>query len=173
VARSGADDTVFLLRKGDRVSEIEAHQGLSVTEVVGRLILFVEAHHVDWDSVFIDEIGVGAGVVDLLREQGRRAKAVNFAARASAPERYANTRAECYWKVREALRPDELPALAIPRRFGRLAGELTSIEWRINSGGKILIEAKDKLKQRTGRSPDHADALALSYAQRRHELWIL
>jgi len=40
------------------------------------------------------------------------------------------------------------------------------VEWSVTSSGKVLVEPKEKIKQRIGRSPDHADALALSYAGR-------
>jgi hypothetical protein len=50
------------------------------------------------------------------------------------------------------------------RRFGRLAAELAAIEWTVTSTGKIHIEPKEDIKKRLGHSPDHADALALTYA---------
>jgi len=164
VARTGADATVFLLREGRSVAEVEEHHSLRVTETVGRLVHFVERHSIDWESVFVDEIGIGAGVVDMLDEQGRYVSAVNFASSAAEPGRYANLRAESFWGVRQALRPDGEEPLCIPARFGRLCAELASIQWSVTSSGKILIEPKEKLKSRIGRSPDHADALALTYA---------
>jgi len=166
VARSGADATVFLLREGNTVLAVEEHHSLSITESTGKLIMFVEKRSVPWRQVFVDVIGIGAGVVDLLREQRRRVAAVNFGASAWEPRQYANMRAQCYWGLRDALRPDVAAPLAIPAKFGRLCSELASVEWSVTSGGKILLEPKKTLKQRIGRSPDHADALALTYARR-------
>ena len=165
VARSGADATVFLLREGNVVSEIEEHHQLSTTESTGKLIQFVERLSVQWHNVYIDVIGIGAGVVDRLREQDRGVCAVNFGAGAVQSERYANARAECYWGVRDALRLADESRLRIPAKFGRLCSELVSVEWSATSSGKILIEPKEAVKKRIGRSPDHADALALSYAR--------
>jgi phage terminase large subunit len=166
VARSGEDATVFVLREGSSVVEIREHHGLSTMETVGCVVMFVESLQVPWEHVFIDVIGIGAGVVDRLREQGRCARGINFGRRAREARRYANVRAECYWRVREALQPDGAEPLAIPARFGRLAAELTAIEWTVTSAGKILIEPKDDVRARLGRSPDQADALALTFAQR-------
>jgi hypothetical protein len=166
VARSGADATVFLLRDGNKVLHVEEHRQLKVTETVGRLVMFVERHLVPWEQVYVDVIGVGAGVVDYLAEQGRRVVAVNFGSGAKDPKRYANCRAECYWRLREALRPDAEAPLVIPERFGALGAELVSIEWSVTSGGQILVEPKEKIKARIGRSPDHADALALTFMER-------
>jgi len=53
------------------VTEIEEHRGLDLMETAGRLIHFAERHGVDWENVFVDVIGVGAGVVDRLHEQDR------------------------------------------------------------------------------------------------------
>jgi len=164
VARSGADSTVFLLREGNRVVGLEQYRGQSLMETVGRLIVYVEQLNVPWNEVYVDVIGVGAGVVDRLREQRRHVRAVNFAEAASERDRYANLRAEAYWKLRDAIRPDGEELLAIPSSHGKLCSELASIEWTVNSAGRILMEPKEKLKQRIGRSPDHADALALTYA---------
>ncbi len=167
IARSGADATVFLLRDDRRVLDVEEHQSLNTMEVVGRLTMFAERHNVPWHRVFVDVIGIGAGVVDRLREQDRGVTAVNFGRSACNAGRYANMRAECYWGVRDALNPDGTASLAIPARFGRLCSELTSVEWSANSLGKILVEPKEQIKSRIGRSPDHADALALTFAKTR------
>jgi len=167
IARSGADATVFLLRDDRRVLDVEEHQSLNTMEVVGRLTMFAERHKVPWHRVFVDSIGIGAGVADRLCEQDRRVRAVNFGRSACHGKRYANVRAECYWGVQEALDPGRAAPLAIPARFGRLCSELTSVEWSVNSSGAILVEPKEQIKQRIGRSPDHADALALTFASTR------
>lgn len=165
VARSGADATVFLLREGSKVSEVEEHHHLSLMETAGRLIRFVERHDVSWGKVHVDVIGMGAGVVDRLHEQGYEARGINFGSSAKESDKFLNQRAECYWAVRDALRPDGEYPLIIPSRFGKLAADLVAIEWKVSSSGKIQIEDKDQVKKRIGRSPDHADALALSYAK--------
>ena len=141
-------------------------------DIAGSGIRFVENHNVPWEQVYVDEIGVGAGVVDRLEEQGREACGINFGSAAHEPERYANLRAESYWKLRDALRPDGERPLQIPARYGRLCSELTSMEWSPTSKGKILMEPKEKIKQRIGRSPDYADALALTYSESpAEEVW--
>ena len=167
IARFGADATVFLLRKGNRISAIEEHHQLSLTESTGKLIHFVEKHMVPWQNVYVDVIGIGSGVVDRLREQDRCVTPVNFGAGSVKPVRYTNARADCYWGLRDALRPDSPDQLQIPAEFGRLCAELAAIEWSVDSSGKILIERKEAVKKRIGRSPDHADALALTYSPKK------
>jgi len=41
---------------------------------------------------------------------------------------------------------------------------LTATRWQVNSAGKVVIEAKDALRERLGRSPDRADAVAMAFA---------
>jgi hypothetical protein len=55
--------------------------------------------------------------------------------------------------------------MTLPARCGRLINELATIEWHVTSAGKIMIELKENIKKRLGCSPDHADALALTYAR--------
>lgn len=164
IARSGADTTVFLFREGSVVQDIEVHRTSNTMEVVGWLIKFVQKHQVPWLNVLIDEIGVGAGVVDRLHEQKYRAQPVNFAWTLNS-KRYLNTRADCFWRVREALNPETENPLAIPEKFSKLATELMAIEHSYTSTGQIQIETKANIKKKLGHSPDQADALALSYAR--------
>ena len=41
--------------------------------------------------------------------------------------------------------------------------ELLQPRWELDSKGRIIVEPKDKIRDRTGKSPDHADALLLAY----------
>ena len=169
VARSGNDSTVFVFRQGPVVKDVEEYRNINTMEIVGRLIHFVEKHQVPWINVLVDEIGIGAGVVDRLKEQGRRVSGVNFGVVALDKDTYRNIRAECYWKLREALNPESEKPLAIPKEFVKLAIELVAIEWFVSSTGKTQVEPKENIKKRLGRSPDHADALALTYARPRRK----
>ena len=71
-------------------------------------------------------------------------------------------RAYCYWAVRDALDPRLGGKLALPLD-DELTQELTAIRWDVQSNGKIRLVSKDEIKSQLGRSPDKADALALSY----------
>lgn len=115
------------------------------------------------ERAHIDEIGIGAGVVDRLTEQGYRwAIGVNNGGKADDEESFKNIRAESYWGVRKAL---ELGELKIDSED--FAQDITSIRWEPTSTGKTQIEAKEHVKSRLGRSPDDADAVALTYAKAR------
>ena len=44
-----------------------------------------------------------------------------------------------------------------------LMGDLTSLGYKFDSSGRLQIESKDDLKKRGMKSPDAADALALTF----------
>ncbi|MBR0168721.1 MAG: hypothetical protein IJQ08_08615 [Synergistaceae bacterium] len=84
---------------------------------------------------------------------------INFGGRASEAARYANKRSEMWDKVREWLKSGG----AIPND-PELKSELASPTYKFDAGGRLILEAKEKLKERGLRSPDMADALALTFA---------
>jgi hypothetical protein len=114
----------------------------------------------------VDVIGIGAGVLDRLREQGCRAEPFNASAGtankdASGEFGFANTRSAAWWLTRELLDPSRDSDLALPPD-DLLLGDLTAPKWRILSGGKIQVESKDDIRKRLGRSTDDGDAVVQS-----------
>ena len=72
-------------------------------------------------------------------------------------------RAFCYWAIRDALDPKHDGMLALPPD-DELTEELTEVTIKgLRSDGSILLEAKDDIKKRIGRSPDKADSLAVTF----------
>ena len=111
----------------------------------------------------VDVIGIGAGVVDRLREMKVAVVAFNASAGTELKDRsrelgYLNTRAAAWWRLREMLDPAFGPELALPPD-DLLTGDLTAPHWKTISGGKIQIESKDEIRKRIGRSPDSGDAV--------------
>lgn len=119
------------------------------------------------DAIFVDEGGVGGGVVDRLRQLGVPVTGVNFGARPDSGmlqelgglgERYANKRAEMWGSLREWLRRGAIP------KDQELQDDLTGVEYGYNSDNAIQLERKEDMKKRGLSSPDVADALALTFA---------
>ena len=101
--------------------------------------------------------GWAAGAVDVLRTGGTSPIDVQFHAPATDP-RYANRRAEMWMLMAEWIKKGSaLPP--IPELVAELAEPTFSY---VN--GRFLLEPKDQIKRRLGRSPDLADALALTFA---------
>jgi len=112
------------------------------------------------ESIAVDSVGIGAGVVDdLLRRGIEGVLSMNGAEAAHDRERFANRRAELYWGLRERFFHGDIQLTNDPL----LAEELAQTRHIYTSAGKIQIEAKEQLKRRLGRSPDRADMLAMLF----------
>jgi hypothetical protein len=77
-------------------------------------------------------------------------------------EKFANTRAWAWWKFREALDPALGADLQLPPD-PELAAEL-AMPRRVPDRNALLIESKQQVIQRLGRSPDKADAVVMAWA---------
>lgn len=79
--------------------------------------------------------------------------------------KFANKRAEVYWKFREALEPNLGEPIALPPDPELLA-DLSAPTWKLGRNG-IILEEKSAIKGRLGRSPDKGDAVvnAWSYGE--------
>ncbi len=164
IARGGSDRTVLLIRDDVAVRHVETHLHKSLMDTAGRVQRLADDWGVSPERVHLDDCGLGGGVTDRLLELDFGVHAVNFGAKAHDSKRFANSRAESYWGLRDALDPTrhEIP-LAIPREYSALAHECTIARLAYKSTGQIKLESKDDIKKRLGRSPDEADALALTY----------
>ena len=167
VARFGSDRSVILRRRGQRVEEIRTFQKLDTMQLTGWVAAAIQEFQPD--RVCIDEIGVGAGVVDRLREQGYQVKGINVARWARQDKLFANLRAEGYWRLRELFATG---TISIPTD-SRLMGELAALRYSYDSQGRIIMESKEAMRQRGQASPDVADALMLAFVDppSRARLW--
>lgn len=161
VSRYGDDRSVLKHRIGKEVVRTEKIMRSDTMELVGHVVNFVRG---TWADVNIDVIGVGAGVYDRLNEIGvktlkiKSLNGVNVGMPAIDPERYLNVRAEMYDLTREWLRDGG----AIPNDDD-LRGQLASIRKKYTSRGQLQIESKEDMRKRGMKSPDEADALALTF----------
>lgn len=121
-------------------------------------------------TVKVDSIGIGWGLVGELRNARARGEhkanivGVNVAEKAAAPERFVNKRAEIWWTVGRQLSSDRGWDLAAMDNGDQTVAELCEPLWELDPAGRIKIESKDDIRERTGgRSPDHADALLLAH----------
>lgn len=162
VARFGSDSTVLLKRAGSVVYEIMVWNGVDLMGTVGRVKAEFDALPSSKrpQVILVDSIGLGAGVVDRLRELGAPVRGVNVAEAPSAKGTYTNLRSELWFRVKGWL---EDRGCKLPDN-DRLIAELTSVRYRYMSSGKMAVESKDEMRKRGLKSPDLADALCLSLA---------
>ena len=158
VARFGDDMSVILRRQGLAVSGLQKFRGLDTMALSSRVGAEIRA----WrpDAVFIDEVGIGAGVVDRLRQLGFKVQGINVGRQANEAGRYHNLRAECWLRMRDWLASGG----AIPEDK-EMIDDLTGLEYGFDHHERFQLERKQEMKERGLASPDCADALALTFAQ--------
>jgi hypothetical protein len=156
VARFGDDSTVVFPRQGLVAFDPLQYRGLDGTQGAGLLARKM----LDWDAdaAFVDDTGgYGASWIDNLIRLGHTPIGVGFASKASDP-RYANKRSEMHFEcVQWIRRGGRLPDVP------ELTAALTQTTYTFQAD-RLLIEPKEMVKQRLGYSPDHADALCLTFA---------
>lgn len=156
VARFGSDASVIFKRRGLVAFEPIVIRKFDNMALADRIA--VEMAKEKPDAVFIDS-GAGQGVIDRLRQMRFDVVEVPFGAQAIDKEQFANRRMEMWWHMAQwikqggAIPPDPI-----------LQGDLGAPTYGYTPKGPKILEAKDKLKERIGRSPDLADALALTFA---------
>ena len=111
-------------------------------------------------TVFIDGVGVGAGVVDRLNQlgYGSRLVDVNGGEKANHDDDFYNRRAEMWAGMRDWLKSGCLPA-----DDQELADDLIAPEYGFDGRNRLQLEKKDDMKSRGLPSPDSGDALALTF----------
>jgi hypothetical protein len=171
VARGGAAKTVLARRYGTWFAPLEKHPGKSTPDgpaVVALIRLALREN--PRALVCLDALGVGASPRDFLALAQGEGGIVNLfpvdfggkteATDSSGQLHFANTRAQAYWHLRELLDPSGPSQVSLPPDPELLA-DLTAPRWSLQVRG-ILIEPKDDIVKRIGRSPDCADAVVNS-----------
>lgn len=185
VARYGDDLTVLTEIVGDTVANKYTYMHLDTVETTGHVMnLLLLGDEKKETHIVVDATGVGSGVYDNLRDMKKNGEIpshvfiheVHFGQRVrfnnkpekdksekqkkeedEANKRFENLKAYLFDKLNEDLRDTlSLPPQEIYEE------ELPTILFKFSKSGKYCIENKDDYKKRTGKSPDHADSLALA-----------
>jgi hypothetical protein len=156
VARFGNDRSVITVRQGLMVLEQKSYHQMDLMTFAG--MVAQKAQEMEAEAVFVDGVGVGAGVVDRLRQLGLEVIDAQAGAKAVDGTRYANKRAEMWAAMRDWLKsggsiPDDKELIA----------DLCSLTYSFDAAGRMLLEKKEDAKKRGIPSPDTADSLALTF----------
>lgn len=162
VARYGDDETVAALRRGQKLVALLRLPPGDGPDTAARLVVELDGSgHLRADevpAVNVDAIGYGASVYDALARCPRvAANYVNTGERSTRPEEFANLRAELHFAGREWLAEGG----ALPDD-AKLQAEAVAPRYRADARGRLLVESKDDIRARLGRSPDACDAWLLS-----------
>lgn len=163
VARFGNDETVIAIRQGDEIKPVHQLRNKGTMEVAGYVARLANEEK-PVQAIYVDVIGIGAGVYDRLEELGFPVISINVSESPAIDSlKYKRLRDELWGNTRDWLEA----------RRGRIAdnedrdliGQLTTPKYRITSDGKIQIESKDDMRRRGLASPNMADAVNMTFAQ--------
>ena len=159
VARFGDNESVLFRRQGLQTWTPRTWRELDLMTLADQVMR--EINIINPAAIFVDQTGVGGGVVDRLRQLGANVVPVDFGG-APMDSRFADRRSEMWWNMAEWIkRGGAIPA------DGSLASELVSPNYDFTKNGKVTklkLEGKSELRKRGIASPDRADALALTFA---------
>jgi len=156
-ARFGDDASVIVDRQGPKVHSVEKFHGLDTIEFAEQVVRKFRMHN--YQCVYVDGIGLGAGVVDQLRKMKVPVVEVMVNGKSSDPKSYSNVRAQIYGHLKNWLSTAD-----IPRDDEDLVEDLSALNYFFNNKLQIVLENKKDMKKRLKRSPDRADALSLTFA---------
>ena len=158
VARFGNDKTVIIIRQGPRVIHIDELRKSDIVNTTGAVITAALKYKVK--DIIIDEIGVGAGVLDNLKADRRfNAQGLNGSNSSSNNEKYLNLRAEVFDGLRQRFADGDISIPNDPE----LISQVASLTYKYNARGQLQLESKDQIRSTGRQSPDKADAIALAF----------
>lgn len=165
VARFGDDQQVIVSRRGldARTVPTLKFRGLDLVTFSGKIAEHATTYGAQ--AVYVDEGGMGAGVVDMVRKmlRGVLVLGVNFGGKVDGffdgeDVRVADKAAEMWASMRFWLRTGAI------EDDPELSAELTGRQYGFDTHSAIRLESKSDMKKRGLSSPDVADALALTFA---------
>jgi hypothetical protein len=155
-ARFGDDSSVIVWRQGQKCYPPKYYKKIDNMQLVGHISRL--ASELRPQTIFIDS-GHGSGVIDRLRQLGHEVTEVHFGSLPFNDGKYLNKRSEMWDLMRLWLENGG----SIPNDSS-LKADLTSVTYDYDAKNRLRLEPKHAVKDRLGRSPDGADALALTFA---------
>lgn len=162
VARFGDDESCLVVRQGNWVHSIKSWRNLDTQQLAFRV-------KNEWDllasdkrpsAILVDVVGLGAGVVDRLREFDLPVRGIHVSENPALKTQYDKLKDELWDRARVWLerRDCRLPP------DDELVEQLAMVRKDFSPTGKMKVESKKQLKRRGEASPDKADALVLTFA---------
>ena len=166
VARGGNDNSIIARRHDNWYDEPLVYPGKQTPDGPALAGLVVAARRND-APIHIDVVGVGGSPYDFLNHAKFQIVAVNGGAkegtegyRSQGGLQFANWKAYLWWAMREDLDPTNNRGIALPPD-PQLKKDLAAPLWK-HQGGRIVVESREDIIKRIGRSPDWGSAYVLA-----------
>lgn len=157
VARYGDDETVAGIRQGSKLLKMWRWSKQDTMQTTNRLVNIIKTESPS--EVRVDVIGLGAGVVDRLKEMQIKVKGINVAEAAAESGKYVNLRAEIFWHLREKFQNGNIDLPDDSKMVAQLAG----LKYEFDANGKLKLQSKEDMRRKGLKSPDIADMIAMAY----------
>lgn len=185
---AGKAESVIARRYGPVIPELLIRRDPDTIDLAAWALDVCREHHCG--TLNYDSVGVGHGLVSAFKRcetvdlavypvnTGDPATEAEWPDGVRAQDRFANLRAELWWRTREALqrtykhlryldghddgKASPIGELLLLDQDDTLERQLTSLTFHRSDRGKILMESKVDLAKRGIPSPDRADAVMLS-----------
>ena len=157
VARFGDDNTQIYLREGYYITNTYTANGQDTVETANRVLRICNENSGKKIRVRVDGVGVGGGVIDILNNsytENVEVIEIHNNGKALDQKEYANWITEGFFELKEYM---ENGIVCLPDD-DELIEDLCGRKYGFDSSGRLLLESKDKFKERFGRSPDKGDA---------------
>lgn len=180
IARQGSDESAATLWRGGVLAEQMSWKSPDLMTTANTIVELanrwgLDGQQVPGRNIHIDSVGIGAGVVDRLKQLGFMVDSVDFGAAAkydwksvTGQTLFANRKSELHWVAKRLL---EERRICIPEKFAEVWRQAMWTRYEFDDGVKgtrVSIhpdDGKDGLRQRYGRSPDQWDSALLGLSR--------
>lgn len=165
-SRGGRDQFIIAPRFDNWFAPLIKYKGVQVPDGPTGARLVVEAHQGN-AVINVDVIGLGSSVYDSLKDlPGLQVVPINNSQASKMRDKtdkykLVNVRAASYWKFREALDPENEVGICLPDD-NQMRADLVTPRFKVTAQG-ILVEPKEDIIKRLGRSPDCGDAVVMAH----------
>jgi len=164
----GGDWNAYTLRSDNHAKLAGKNKSKDTMTNVNEILRIKEANPtLAWQEVYIDDIGIGRGVYDRMRELKYPVVGVSVGGSAIEKARYANIRAENHWaKYLWIKRQDTTIEECMDERGMSVWDQLTWSRFKTTSDKIMQMEPKKDTKKRHLKSPDFDDSLMLTFTKK-------
>ena len=167
----GVNYNAFVIRQDNRARIKEKTLERNLMTTADKIVMMIREEAIHANHVFLDAIGVGAGVASRLQQLGLAINSIKVGEKPTerkrsdinpSPIEFSNLRAQLYWELKNWIRQGG----ALDRHTDW--NQLLKIRYREGHAGKIEIMSKDRMRAlgllSMSESTDIPDALALTFA---------
>lgn len=165
VARSGTDRSVLALWDNNTLVDIvvtkDKEEQIDLVTQAGLLQEYMTKNSVGYSNTAVDAVGIGAGLVDTLKERGVYVK--EYMAGGASKGAYNNLRSEHYHKLAQDIENGTAKIYSGCPYINELKKDLYAHSYQTKDK-HLVLDSKELIKKRIGLSPDVSDAVVMAYS---------